>query len=183
VGHGADVSWDPGLSDSIDYEAELAVVIGRRARRVTEAEALEHVFGYMCANDVTARDLQSSDGQWVRAKSLDTFCPMGPTLVTSDEVDDPQRLSISCQVNGEVRQSSSTAEMIFPVAHLVSFCSAAFTLEPGDVILTGTPAGVGAHRDPPAFLRDGDEMAVEIEAPTSLCGSSSSTTSPRWSAR
>jgi 2-keto-4-pentenoate hydratase/2-oxohepta-3-ene-1,7-dioic acid hydratase in catechol pathway len=163
VGHRATVSWDPTLTRKVDYEAELAVVIGRRARNVSEASALDYVLGYTCANDVTARDLQRGDGQWVRGKSLDTFCPLGPVLVTTDEIDDPQALAISCSVNGEQVQEASTADMIFSVARLVSFCSAAFTLEPGDVIVTGTPPGVGLYREPQRFLQDGDEVTVEIE--------------------
>ena len=163
IGEGDAIRWDPTLTDEVDYEAELAVVIGRRARRVPESAALEHVLGYTCLDDVTARDLQARDRQYVRSKSLDTFCPMGPVLVTADEIPDPQALAVRCEVNGEERQAASTADMIFPVARLVSFCSAAFTLEPGDVIATGTPAGVGLARRPPVFLRDGDEVAVEIE--------------------
>ncbi|HET7676289.1 MAG TPA: fumarylacetoacetate hydrolase family protein [Candidatus Limnocylindrales bacterium] len=163
VGHGAEIRWDPALTGQVDYEAELAVVIGRTARRVGQAEALAYVLGYTCANDVSARDLQFGDRQWVRGKSLDTFCPLGPVLVTSDEIPDPQVLSLSCTVSGERLQEGSTADMIFPVARLVSHCSQAFTLEPGDVIVTGTPPGVGVHRTPQRFLRDGDVVEVEIE--------------------
>jgi 2-keto-4-pentenoate hydratase/2-oxohepta-3-ene-1,7-dioic acid hydratase in catechol pathway len=163
VPSGADITWDAALTQNVDYEAELAAVIGRTARRVSEATALEHVVGYSCLNDVSARDLQYADRQFTRAKSLDTFGPMGPALVTADEVGDPQALAISCQVNGEVRQSSSTADMVFSVAALVSFCSQAFTLEPGDVIATGTPAGVGWFREPKQMLSDDDEVVVEIE--------------------
>ena len=163
VGHGATIAWDPALATQVDYEAELAVVVGARARRVDESVALDHVLGYTCANDVTARDLQRGDRQWVRGKSLDTFGPLGPVLVTRDEIPDPQALSISCDVSGERLQAASTADMIFGVASLVAYCSRAFTLEPGDVILTGTPAGVGVYREPQRFLRDGDEVAIEIE--------------------
>jgi 2-keto-4-pentenoate hydratase/2-oxohepta-3-ene-1,7-dioic acid hydratase in catechol pathway len=163
VGHGAEIRWDPGLTDQVDYEAELAVVIGRRARRVSEATALDHVFGYTCLNDVSARDLQFSDGQWVRGKSLDTFCPMGPVLVTADELGDPQRLAIRCTVGDEVVQDSNTDRMFFSVAEIVSYCSRAFTLEPGDVVATGTPPGVGVFRKPPRFLQAGDIVGVEIE--------------------
>ena len=164
VGPGDDIRWSPSLTQAVDFEAELAVVIGRTCRRVGEADALEYIAGYTCLNDVSARDLQYSDKQFVRAKSLDTFCPMGPWLVTADEMPDPQRLSIRCIVNGEVMQDASTSEMVFGVAALVSFCSQAMTLEPGDVIATGTPAGVGWFRDPRVTLRDGDEVVVEIEA-------------------
>ena len=163
VASGADIVWDPALTQAVDYEAELAVVIGRAARRVSEAVALDHVVGYTCLNDVSARDLQYADKQFTRAKSLDTFCPMGPALVTADEVGDPQALAIRCLVNGEERQSSTTADMVFGVAALVSFCSQAFTLEPGDVIATGTPAGVGWFREPRRMLADTDEVVVEIE--------------------
>jgi len=163
VGHRAEILWDPGLTQAVDFEAELAVVIGLSARRVSERQALDHVLGYTCLNDVTARDLQYADRQFVRGKSLDSFGPMGPALVTADEVDDPQALSLRCLVNGEVMQEASTAEMIFGVAQLISFCSQAFTLEPGDVIATGTPAGVGWFRAPKQVLHDGDDVVVEIE--------------------
>ncbi|HEY7599791.1 MAG TPA: fumarylacetoacetate hydrolase family protein [Candidatus Limnocylindrales bacterium] len=163
VGHRAEVRWDPALTQAVDAEAELAVVIGRTARRVPAAEALDCVLGYSCLNDVSARDLQYADRQFVRSKSLDTFGPFGPALVTADEVGDPQALRIRGYVNGELRQEASTAEMIFGVAELVAFCSRAFTLEPGDVIATGTPAGVGWFREPKLLLADGDEMVVEIE--------------------
>jgi 2-keto-4-pentenoate hydratase/2-oxohepta-3-ene-1,7-dioic acid hydratase in catechol pathway len=163
VGHGAEIRWDPDLATQVDYEAELAVVIGRPARRVTESEALDYVLGYTCLNDVSARDIQFGDGQWVRGKSLDTFCPMGPVLVTSDEIPDPQRLAISCRVGDTIVQDASTAQMYFGVAAIISYCSLSFRLEPGDVIATGTPGGVGIFRDPPALLGDGDEVSVEIE--------------------
>lgn len=161
--HRADIIWDPSLTSAVDLEAELAVVVGRRARWVSEAEALDYVLGYTCLNDVSARDLQYADGQFVRAKSLDTFCPLGPALVTGDEVADPQALRLRSFVNGEPMQDASTSEMIFGVAALIAFCSRAFTLEPGDVIATGTPAGVGWFREPRRMLKDGDEVVVEIE--------------------
>ncbi len=163
VGPGDEVSWDPALTAKVDFEAELAVVIGQTARRVSQAEALNYVFGYTCANDVTARDLQKGDGQWVRGKSLDTFGPLGPWLVTAAEAPNPQNLAIRCRVNGQTMQDSHTSKMIFSVAYLISFLSQAFTLLPGDIILTGTPDGVGAYREPPVFLKNGDEMVVEIE--------------------
>jgi 2-keto-4-pentenoate hydratase/2-oxohepta-3-ene-1,7-dioic acid hydratase in catechol pathway len=163
VGPGADIRWDPGLTSQVDYEAELAVVIGRRARRVSREDALGHVLGYTCLNDVSARDLQFGDGQWVRGKSLDTFCPMGPAIVTTDELDDPQGLGIRCLVGDEVVQEANTSQMYFSVADIVSYCSEAFTLEPGDVIATGTPSGVGVFRKPPRFLNDGDRVVVEID--------------------
>jgi 2,4-didehydro-3-deoxy-L-rhamnonate hydrolase len=163
IGHRTEIRWDPDLATQVDYEAELAVVIGRPARWVAENEALEYVLGYTCLNDVSARDIQFTDGQWVRGKSLDTFCPMGPALVTADEIPDPQRLPISCRVGGTIVQEASTAQMYFGVAAIVSYCSQWFRLEPGDVIATGTPGGVGIFRDPPALLGDGDEVTVEIE--------------------
>ena len=163
VGHGAEVRWSPALTQAVDYEAELAVVIGAVSRRVEPVQALDYVAGYTCLNDVSARDLQYSDKQFMRAKSLDTFGPMGPWLVTADEIPDPQTLAIRCLVNGEVRQDSNTSDMVFSVAELVSFCSQAFTLEPGDVIATGAPGGVGWFREPRRMLKDGDEVVVEIE--------------------
>jgi 2-keto-4-pentenoate hydratase/2-oxohepta-3-ene-1,7-dioic acid hydratase in catechol pathway len=163
VGPGADIRWDPALTEQVDYEAELAVVIGRRARFVAERDALAYVAGYTCLNDVSARDLQFGDGQWTRGKSLDTFCPMGPALVTADEIGDPQDLAICCTVGDERVQDGHTSQMYFGVAQIVSHCSQAFTLEPGDVIATGTPAGVGVFRDPPRFLTAGDVVTVEIE--------------------
>jgi 2-keto-4-pentenoate hydratase/2-oxohepta-3-ene-1,7-dioic acid hydratase in catechol pathway len=163
VGPGAEIRWDPGLTTQVDYEAELAVVIGRRTRRVAVADALDHVLGYTCLNDVSARDLQFGDGQWARGKSLDTFCPMGPVLVTADELGDPQDLAIRCSVDGEVLQDARTSQMYFSVAEIISHCSMAFTLEPGDIVATGTPSGVGVFRKPPRFLGEGDRVSVEIE--------------------
>jgi 2-keto-4-pentenoate hydratase/2-oxohepta-3-ene-1,7-dioic acid hydratase in catechol pathway len=163
VGTGAEIRWDPALTGQVDYEAELAVVIGRRARRIEPADALAYVFGYTCLNDVSARDIQFGDGQWVRGKSLDTFCPMGPVLVTADEIGDPQDLAISCTVGDQRLQDARTSAMYFGIAEIISYCSRSFTLEPGDVIATGTPGGVGVFRDPPRFLSDGDLVVVEIE--------------------
>ena len=163
VASGDDIVWDPTVATQVDYEAELGVVIGAVASHVTVDEALGYVLGYCNVNDVTARDLQRSDSQWLRGKSHDTFCPLGPLVVTADEIPDPQALRISCTVNGEVRQSASTSEMIFPVAEVIAFVSQVVTLRPGDVICTGTPGGVGMHRTPPQLLGDGDEVVVEIE--------------------
>ena len=163
VGHGAEIRWDPGLTQQVDYEAELAVVIGWTARRVSVADALDHVLGYTCLNDVSARDIQFGDGQWVRGKSLDTFCPIGPVLVTRDEIPDPQALAIRCTVGDEVLQDANTSQMYFGVAEIISYCSQAFSLEPGDVIATGTPSGVGVFRKPPRFLGAGDVVGVEID--------------------
>ena len=164
IGPGEPIEWDPRATTQVDWEAELGVVIGSRARSVSRDQALHHVFGYTCINDVSARDMQFADEQWVRGKSLDTFCPMGPFVVTSDEVNDPQALAISCRVNGETMQEANTADMIFSVADIVSYCSENFTLHPGDVIATGTPGGVGFFREPPQFLRHGDTVEVEIES-------------------
>jgi 2-keto-4-pentenoate hydratase/2-oxohepta-3-ene-1,7-dioic acid hydratase in catechol pathway len=153
----------PPESTQVDYEAELGVVIGTKAKRVSERDALDHVEGYICVNDVSARDLQFADGQWTRGKSPDTFCPVGPRLVPRDEIADPQALAIRCIVNGEALQDSSTAQMIFSVAEIIAYTSQIITLEPGDLIATGTPAGVGVFRDPKVLLKDGDEVSVEIE--------------------
>jgi 2-keto-4-pentenoate hydratase/2-oxohepta-3-ene-1,7-dioic acid hydratase in catechol pathway len=153
----------PPVTKQVDYEAELGVVIGKRVRGISADDALEAVRGYICLNDVSARDLQFSDGQWVRGKSLDTFCPIGPELVPAAEVPDPQALPIRAIVNGDVLQDSTTANMIFGVAEIVAHVSQAITLEPGDLIATGTPAGVGAFRDPPVWLQPGDEITIEIE--------------------
>lgn len=167
IGPGETIQWSPDVTEQVDYEAELAVVIGRTARRVSVEDALGYVVGYTCANDVSARDVQSGSrsdaGQWVRGKSLDTFCPLGPALVTADEVPNAGALRIRCEVNGRVLQDSTTANLIFDIPTLVSFLSHSFTLEAGDVILTGTPPGVGFARKPPVWLTPGDTVAVEIE--------------------
>jgi 2,4-didehydro-3-deoxy-L-rhamnonate hydrolase len=158
----------PRVSKEVDYEAELGVVVGERVRRVSEENALEAVRGYLCLNDVSARDLQFADGQWTRGKSPDTFCPVGPQLVPAESVPDPQALGIRCLLNGEVMQDSSTANMIFTVAQIIAYASATMTLEPGDLIATGTPAGVGVFRDPPVMLKEGDEVTIEIDLLGSL---------------
>ena len=160
---GAIITWDGRLTQSVDYEAELAVVIGRTARSVSEEEALACVLGYTCLNDVSARDLQFGDGQWVRGKSLDTFCPIGPWIVTPDELGDPTALEVRCTVSGALVQRGSTADMIFGVRALISRLSTWFTLEPGDVIATGTPPGAGFFREPKKLLRDGDVVEVTVE--------------------
>ena len=163
INPGDEIVWSPELTKQVDYEAELAAVIGKTARRVSQADALNYVAGYTCANDVSAREIQMGDGQWIRGKSLDTFCPIGPGFVTSDEIGDPQTLAIRCILNGQVVQESNTKEMIFGVAELVSYCSQAFTLEAGDVILTGTPHGVGMGRTPQLWMKNGDKVTIEIE--------------------
>jgi 2-keto-4-pentenoate hydratase/2-oxohepta-3-ene-1,7-dioic acid hydratase in catechol pathway len=162
VGPGEPIVLPPEVSEP-DYEAELAVVIGRTAHRVDVDEALDHVGGYTCANDVSARDLQNRTSQWMLGKAIDTFLPLGPVLVTPDEIPDPQALAIRCEMNGAELQSSSTGQMVFGVAELIASISRTMTLEPGDVIATGTPPGVGFARRPPVWLRDGDEVTIEIE--------------------
>jgi 2-keto-4-pentenoate hydratase/2-oxohepta-3-ene-1,7-dioic acid hydratase in catechol pathway len=163
TGPDTSIEWPDGLTDQVDWEAELAVVIGRRIRNANEREALDAVFGYTAANDVSARDLQFVDQQWVRAKSIDTFCPVGPVIVTPDEFGDPQDKRLISRVNGETMQDSTSTEMIFGVGEILSFLSRACTLEPGDLILTGTPWGVGGFRDPPVFLSPGDNVEIEVE--------------------
>lgn len=163
IGPDETIHYAKDTTAQVDYEAELAVVIGRRTRNVAETDALDQVFGYTACNDVSARDAQFPDGQWVRGKSFDTFCPLGPAIVTGDEIGDPQALRIVCRVNGTTLQDSTTAEMIFGVAQLVSYLSRFMTLEPGDVIASGTPAGVGFSRTPPIWLADDDIVEVEIE--------------------
>ena len=162
VPNGAAVVLPPGV-DQADYEAELAVVIGRQATRVKADDALDFVSGYLALNDVSDREAQMKDGQWSRAKSYDTFGPIGPIFVPASEVPDPQQLAISCDLNGQRMQDSNTSYMIFGVRKLIEFISARITLEVGDVISTGTPDGVGAFRPEPVFLKPGDEMTVTIE--------------------
>ncbi len=158
----------PPVVTKCDYEAELGVVIGSTVRDVSVENALEAVAGYVCVNDVSARDLQFADVQWTRGKSPDTFCPVGPRLVPRDEVPDPQALAIRAVLNGETMQESSTANMVFGVAELIAYITRTVTLEPGDLIATGTPAGVGAFRKPPVFMQPGDEITVEVEGVGSL---------------
>jgi 5-carboxymethyl-2-hydroxymuconate isomerase len=158
----------PPIVTRCDYEAELGVVIGSRVRDVSAENALEAVAGYICVNDVSARDLQFADGQWTRGKSPDTFCPVGPRLVPRDEVADPQSLAIRAVLNGETMQESTTANMVFGVAELIAYITQTITLEAGDLIATGTPAGVGAFRDPKVFMQPGDEITIEIEGLGSL---------------
>ncbi|MFL6058609.1 MAG: fumarylacetoacetate hydrolase family protein [Rubrobacteraceae bacterium] len=163
IGPGASIRIPP-ITEQVDYEAELAVIIGRRAKDVSESEALDYVFGYTNANDVSARDLQFSEGgQWTRSKSIDTFLPLGPYVATRDEIPDPQDLFIRAILNGETVQDGTTSRMIFSVAELISFLSQGMTLEPGDVIITGTPPGVGMARDPQLWMKPGDEVSIEIE--------------------
>jgi 2-keto-4-pentenoate hydratase/2-oxohepta-3-ene-1,7-dioic acid hydratase in catechol pathway len=161
IGPGEDVRYPEGVSEQLDYEAELAVVIGEGGRGIRRADVARHVFGFTALNDVTARDLQRKHRQWFLGKSLDTFCPMGPWIVTADELD-PGDVEIRCWVNGELRQHGSTRDLVFDVAALVETISAGLTLQPGDVIATGTPAGVGVGFDPPRFLARGDRVRIEI---------------------
>jgi 2-keto-4-pentenoate hydratase/2-oxohepta-3-ene-1,7-dioic acid hydratase in catechol pathway len=158
----------PPIVTKCDYEAELGVVIGERVRGVTAETALEAVAGYICVNDVSARDLQFADGQWTRGKSPDTFCPVGPALVPRDQIADPQDLPIRAILNGETVQESTTGNMVFGVAEIIEYVTRTITLEPGDLIATGTPAGVGAFRKPPLFMKPGDEITIEIDGVGSL---------------
>lgn len=162
IGHGGSIIIPAGI-DQVDWEAELAVIIGREARDVAVGDALDFVAGYTCMNDVSARRAQMAEGQWSRAKSFDTFGPVGPRFVPASEIPDPQRLDILTRVNGELKQDSNTKNMIFSVADLISFISHGITLEPGDLISTGTPDGVGAFRPVPEFLHGGDVVEVEVE--------------------
>ncbi len=157
------IPWDTAVTKQVDYEAELGVVIGVAGKNIPAAKALDHVFGYTIINDVSARDLQKDHLQWFKGKSLDGFCPMGPWIVTADEFRDPQTKRISLRVNGVTKQSSTTANMIFTVAVTIESLSKGMTLEPGDIISTGTPEGVGLGRTPPEYLNDGDLVETEIE--------------------
>ena len=163
IGHKDCIRWDMKVTKKVDFEAELAVIISNKVRNVSENEALSAVFGYSCSNDVSARDLQFGDKQWVRGKSLDTFCPLGPWIVTADEIPDPHSLKIESRLNNTIMQDSNTGLMVFKIPMLISFLSRYFTLLPGDVILTGTPSGVGVFRNPSVYMKDGDEITVEIE--------------------
>jgi len=154
---------EPGVTEKLDYEVELGIVIGKRAKGVKAADALDYVFGYFVANDVSARDWQFHSPTFTMGKSFDTHGPIGPWIVTADEIADPQALDLSCHVNGEQRQASNTALMLHPIAKQIEYLSTAFTLEPGDLIATGTPEGVGVGMDPPNFLKSGDVVRCEVE--------------------
>lgn len=162
IGPGDTVELPDG-SEQVDWEAELGVVIGRKTRQVNQEKALDAVLGYTCLNDVSARDFQFADGQWQRGKSCHTFCPIGPEIVTTDEIPDPQDLSIKLMFNGTVVQDANTADMIFDVRRLISHLSSFTVLEPGDIIATGTPPGCGFAMEPPIYLKSGDEMMVCID--------------------
>jgi 2-keto-4-pentenoate hydratase/2-oxohepta-3-ene-1,7-dioic acid hydratase in catechol pathway len=165
VGHGEPVLLPLAGPDEVDYEAEMAIVIGKTGKNIPRDKADDHIFGYCCANDISARDwqLKKQKGQWVRAKSFDTFCPLGPAIVTGDDVGNPDALRISTRLNGRTLQDSTTADMIFSVRDIVCDLSRSVTLLPGTVILTGTPEGVGFARKPPIYLAPGDEISVEID--------------------
>jgi 5-carboxymethyl-2-hydroxymuconate isomerase len=163
IGTGEDIIIPGDITKRVDYEVELGVIIGRQAKNIEVKDAMNYVFGYTVLNDISARDLQFSDGQWVRAKSLDTFCPIGPVVVTADEIADVQNIRLTCEVNGKLMQDDTTANMIFGVAELISILSHSFTFEPGDVIATGTPSGVGFSRKPPVYLKNGDVVKTSIE--------------------
>ena len=165
VGPGAPVRHPAPISEQLDYEVELAIVVGRQGRDIAERDALDHVFGYTIANDVSVRDVQRTwhGGQWFKGKNFDTHLPLGPWIVTTDEIPDPQALRITTRVNGVMKQDSNTKHMVFPVARIIAELSAGLTLHPGDVIMTGTPEGVGMGRKPPEWLKPGDVMELEIE--------------------
>jgi 5-carboxymethyl-2-hydroxymuconate isomerase len=164
VGHGEAIEWDPDYSPQVDFGVELAVVIGQHARHVPPKKAFDVIFGYTVCNELTDRALMEQDHPYLtRAKSLDTFCPIGPSIVTKDEIPDPHNLRISCRLNGKTFQDSNTKHLIFKIPMLIAYISRAFTLMPGDLILTGTPAGMGGWHDPPVFLKDGDLLESEIE--------------------
>lgn len=170
IGHGAMVDMHPGVTDAVDYEAELAVIIGKAGRNIAPEDAMAHVWGYTIINDVTARDRQKDHKQWFMGKALDTFCPMGPWAVTADEVDGTA-LDIACHVNGELRQNANTRDLIFTIPSLIATLSAGLALQPGDVISTGTPAGVGIGFTPPRFLKAGDKVEVTISGIGTLSNS------------
>jgi 2-keto-4-pentenoate hydratase/2-oxohepta-3-ene-1,7-dioic acid hydratase in catechol pathway len=162
IGHGADIRLDPSVTKQLDYEVELALVIGKRCRDLSVAEAMSAVAGYTIVNDISARDLQRAHGQWFKGKSLDTFCPIGPCIVTADEFGNPSGKSISLRVNGGTRQDSNTADLLFDCATIVSALSAGLTLLPGDIIATGTPSGVALGMTPQLWLKDGDVVEAEV---------------------
>jgi len=159
----AAIPFDASVSTQIDWEAELGVVVGKRGKNIKADEAMQYVFGYMVINDVSARDLQSAHSQFFKGKSLDGACPMGPWIVTADEVPDPHALAIRCRVNGKTKQDANTGDMIFKIPAMLESLSLGMTLEPGDVIATGTPSGVGFARTPPEFLKPGDVVECEVE--------------------
>ncbi len=158
-----DIIVDPSVSEEVDWEVELALIIGKLARKVSQKDALGYVFGYMVLNDVSARDLQNRTSQFFVGKSIDGYCPMGPWIVTADEIPDPQNLNLQCRVNGVVKQEGNTRDMLYSIAYVIEDLSRLMTFEPGDIITTGTPAGVGFVRNPPEFLKPGDMLESEVE--------------------
>ncbi len=163
IGDNAEIKLHSGVTDEVDYEVELGVIISKVCKNVSKENAKEYIFGYTIINDITARDLQGKHFQWLRGKSLDTFCPMGPVIVTADEISNHSNLKISLSVNGEIRQDSNTSKMIFNIEYLISELSKGMTLMPGDIIATGTPKGVGMGFTPPKYLKEGDEVICKIE--------------------
>jgi 2-keto-4-pentenoate hydratase/2-oxohepta-3-ene-1,7-dioic acid hydratase in catechol pathway len=164
IGPADDIAWDPNVSQKWDYEAEMALVIGRAGRSIPEERAFEHVTGYLVANDVSQRDLQRAHGgQWLKGKSIDRTMPMGPWLTLADEIDDPANLQISCELNGTVMQQASTGQMAFSIPQLIAELSWGMTLQPGDVLLTGTPSGIGNAREPQVFLTEGDTVVTRVQ--------------------
>lgn len=163
IGPNEPIRWSRSITSQVDWEGELVVVIGKTAKNITADQVFDYIFGYTIANDVTARDLQNRDGQWARAKGMDYFCPLGPYIATRDEIADPHSLNISTYVNDEQVQNSSTGLQMRRIPELVSYLSQTFTLQPGDLVLTGTPSGVGAGMKPPRFLEQGMRVRVEID--------------------
>ena len=163
IGHGDDIQWDSRATTQLDYEVELGLVIGKRAKNIAEANALDVVFGYTAINDVTAREVQREHGQWFKGKSMDTFCPIGPCIVTADEFGSPSVHRLTAKINGGIRQDSNTSDLLFNCQQIVMWLSRGITLEPGDMIATGTPSGVALGMNPQAWMQDGDVCEVEIE--------------------
>ncbi|MGI9148791.1 MAG: fumarylacetoacetate hydrolase family protein [Chloroflexota bacterium] len=163
IGHEDEIGWDPSFTQRLDYEVELAVVIGKGGRRISADRAAEHIFGYTIANDVSAREVQMNHGQWFLGKAMDNGCPMGPVVVPARDFPKPQNVRLTTRVNGEMRQDSNTSDMLYDIGRIVEILSAGTTLEPGDVIITGTPSGVGMGMNPPKWLKDGDVTECEIE--------------------
>lgn len=163
VGHEDEIRWDPSFTKQLDYEVELALVIGKDGRGISADRAYEHIYGYTIGNDVSAREVQQNHGQWFRGKAMDTSCPLGPCVVPKRDYPNPQRVRLVTRVNGEVRQDSTTADMLYDIGRIIEIVSGGLTLEAGDVIITGTPSGVGAGRTPPAWLKDGDVVECEVE--------------------
>jgi 2-keto-4-pentenoate hydratase/2-oxohepta-3-ene-1,7-dioic acid hydratase in catechol pathway len=163
IGHDDDISWDSSFTQRLDYEVELALVIGKAGRRIQADRAAEHIFGYTIANDVSAREVQVNHGQWFLGKAMDTSCPLGPVVVPARDIPNAQNLRLTTRVNGETRQDSNTSDMLYNIGRIVEILSAGLTLEPGDVIITGTPSGVGMGMSPPKWLKDKDVVECEIE--------------------